>query len=852
MTATEDWLKSIGKTNGAKTALALSVDERKPDDLAEHARIGQQLGLPPVVVGSDPEAFKARAEQKRIADLLATSPKTAAWLSDRANGGLAKDDVENLSWYEGVFNNPLTRGVARGAQTSVGNLQAFGAMQSAIQAGDIGLTKEQMIAKEIAAIGLPADQIPNDYLYAAQLAGMIKYDAISGMGDDEKSAMLKRAADQMKGARETIASASKIPRSEAGQAFASGEFAASDGSLGGALGAIAKNPLGALAFLGDTVAESLPAIAIGSVATIATRSPAVGALAMGGTSFATTSSAEAMSFLEQRGVKLDTPEDVAALLSNQALLQEARQYGLDKGVIIGALDALSGGVAGKAMVKSRIGDMLLQSIAQATMGAGGELLAQAAADGKLDWNQIIVEGLAEFVTAPAEVVGVAGRGLIRQFSRNAKTGATAQTLADADAKVQESKLRVRDPAKFEDAMANATPGQFIYVPSDDLNTFFQAKDANFDPEAWGINATDFAEQSAAGGNIAIPMATYLAKISGTPDAAWFHENSSFSDDEMSIAEAKKFNSEVRDVIERSLQEADRARIADLESRASDVQVKDNLYSQLRAAGNTADAAEKMAAAQTAFIRTMASRVGEDSLDLSRRFGLVIEGPEANDFRRRGDLDIALNTIRSGRMPKPKGASLSEFIAAKGGVRDTGGDFEAMGAPKELIAQTRAESQERAASPSMLGMSEVGKGDTLDNLARAAVEAGYFPDLMGEVMGNDGPEADLAAVVMEALREELAGRKTYVPGEGVDPALQNLADEISRLGMDISASNDEIAAALQGEGLSQDPFAVEGWQDAEVSVQADDGKAVKMKAGEVEAIIQERLSAARALLECMNG
>ena len=78
----------------------LSADPRSPDELAGHAKIGAQLGLPPIVIGSDPEAFKARAAEKSIADAVKDAPKTAAWLQDRDNGGIAKDDVANLSWFE--------------------------------------------------------------------------------------------------------------------------------------------------------------------------------------------------------------------------------------------------------------------------------------------------------------------------------------------------------------------------------------------------------------------------------------------------------------------------------------------------------------------------------------------------------------------------------------------------------------------------------------------------------------------------------------------------------------------------------------------------------------------------------
>ncbi|MGL5830005.1 MAG: hypothetical protein ACRC0L_10610, partial [Angustibacter sp.] len=100
MTKVSEWFAERDRVNAQRTATLLGADDRSPDQLAENARIGAGLGIPSIVVGSDPAAYGARLQQKSIADAVASAPKTAAWLADRNNGGLAKDDVENLSWFE--------------------------------------------------------------------------------------------------------------------------------------------------------------------------------------------------------------------------------------------------------------------------------------------------------------------------------------------------------------------------------------------------------------------------------------------------------------------------------------------------------------------------------------------------------------------------------------------------------------------------------------------------------------------------------------------------------------------------------------------------------------------------------
>ena len=209
---------------------------------------------------------------------------------------------------------------------------------------------------------------------------------------------------------------------------------------------------------------------------------------------------------------------------------------------------------------------------------------------------------------------------------------------------------------------------------------------------------------------------------------------------------------------------------------------------------------------TAYFRTQAERIGEDALDLARRFNLDIRGPgqESPLPRRRGELDVLLNEIRSGVKDKP-GDTLTEFVVGQGGIQDWGGDVGALEGPRGLVGESAAAIRERESMPTLPGaMPATGRGLALDEMGRRAVEAGYFPELMGEAAGlNKGEAADLGRALLDALNEEASGRVRYREGEGPNEARAALAEELSRRGLDpVHMSNDEIVAALEGREFAQ--------------------------------------------------
>jgi hypothetical protein len=192
-----------------------------------------------------------------------------------------------------------------------------------------------------------------------------------------------------------------------------------------ALKSLAVNPLESVAFFGELAAESIPSIAAGSLATLITGNPTVGAGVLVFTSAPRSYNEEVNSFLTENGVDTTDPQSVSDALDNRELMSKANSRGLTKAAIVSAFEAL-GMKAG--------GGILKQSAAQGFTGGAGEGVSTKVLDGEVDWKDVWLEGLAELATAPAEATilrNKKGQGTATKEERvqnNAAAASLAQRL----------------------------------------------------------------------------------------------------------------------------------------------------------------------------------------------------------------------------------------------------------------------------------------------------------------------------------------------------------------------------------------------------------------------------------------
>ena len=169
-----------------------------------------------------------------------------------------------------------------------------------------------------------------------------------------------------------------------------------------------KNPLGALAFIGEIAAESTPSIAAGLATTLLTGNPVAGAGVMVLSGAPQSYSGEFVEFLREKNIDLTDPEAIKNALQNDDILAEANRRGMTKAAIIAFFEAL-GMKAG--------GGILRQTAAQSTTGGAGEGASSYVLDGEIVLKDMALEAVAETATVPGEVAIMKGRSL---FNRKGK------------------------------------------------------------------------------------------------------------------------------------------------------------------------------------------------------------------------------------------------------------------------------------------------------------------------------------------------------------------------------------------------------------------------------------------------
>lgn len=647
MTTYAEFLAAQKKQEQEKAAASASIvvgaTDTSPDQVAGDMRLAQDYAKetgkpqPPLpMVTENRSVFQQEIDKTRTGKVLAGNPALADWLRRPENAAIANDSVDELSFFEQyvlkplsvtseavAMDNPASRAFTRGAARLLSIPQIGTGQDQAEVARDVGKTEEQIKAEIIAEMGPTDDMV---MLNAAGDQARMRFERIQNMDDGDKVVAVERSTEAFQTARDIIDRASSIAMSDAATRFRDEGLAGSENSVSGFFSAVANDPTGAVSFVLETAAESLPILGVSAAATTL-GGPGAGAAVMGGSSMAVENSLEVDGFLREKGLDLTTPDAASAILLNPEIMREAKSRGMTRGLIIGVLDGLSGGLAGQTLSKSPVGNMLLQGLTQAAFGSGGEALAQAANGDELQWADILIEGLAEFATAPVEVIGVGGQMF---QDRAAKAEAARQDqarLAEFVGAAAASKVRERAPDAFRDYIARTTAGkgaETMYVPADAFDEYFQSSGMSPDEviaQLDGVDPNQVAEARATGGDIAIPTATFAAKIAGSEHDKFLLQNSRFNPEDMTFAEAETWEAEKAVLLEQAMSQVEEMKAqAAVEIEAGQA-VFDTMVQRITAAGWDVQKAKNEALLYRKFYETRAARSGQTVSSLLERYPL---------------------------------------------------------------------------------------------------------------------------------------------------------------------------------------------------------------------------------------
>lgn len=488
---------------------------------------------------------------------------------------------------------------------------------------------------------------------------------------------------------------------------------------------------------------------------------------------------------------------------------------------------IGGRVAGR-VVGEGIGRGAARAAVRVGTAAAGEATTEAAqsaveyAGGAVGTTQggTLTEALDQMAQGAAAGFFMGG-GLRGVHEAGARVGREVRTYAEANRakagavvmdaltqNAQASKLRERDPEAFRSFVAEqaqGTPIENVYIPAEAIRDLMQ--DGYRDDAFWGDYADQIDEALALDGDVVIPTADVAARLVGTDHWGALQAEARFSPGGMSEAELASLEQAHGEQLDR-VQGDIATSIAEATAAAEPAQqVYTQVRDQLSNAGFAPDAADHYAQLWAANRETWASRLGTDALSYHNanpvQFRRIL--PETLSKVQAADgLDIVINAMRRGKEPATDrqrfGPSLLEFIAARGGIEDRGGDIASMGGAEWHRGAKFRRKLVRPHDDTSEMFAGGDNNNSPDALALAAWEAGYFPE------ANDRPDVN---ALLDAMGQELRGTPRYAGSSEASATseIRTAADElratISARGLDPdTASPADIKAALKD--MQNDP------------------------------------------------
>lgn len=575
----------------ARVGFSVAADTN-PDAYAEAQRVARRTGVPVDTVLSMPKEMKQQDTMGTIDfDALAkTAPATASLLSDIERAKVAHDNLPSMTAIErsflGNITEPVQRGLAQGRRGLTLLFDQMGIFK--------GLERQRAAAA-----------------------------AAHGISYDPSIELAVRLAQQQR----------EVERYPVPDDIAQGMQDISNAqTMGDAFTAIRTNPRAVLETTLQSLGASAPALvgaAGGSVF-----GPGGTATGAGLGSFAVEYSNTLQDVMAEKGVNGTDSMSIHAALNNPELMAAAREKALKRGIPVAIFDALTAGLAGKLLAgaKPTVGSVGARAAGELGLQAGGGAAGEAGAQlatGEYKPGDILMEAFAEMPTAIIEVPGNYRHAM--ESAQRAQKG--AEFIDNLNKLVQADKLVARDPQTFEQFVAQAAeagPVQQVFI---DAQTLMQSGVAQQVAAVSPAVASQLATAAQTGGQIAIPVEEYAARIAPTEYAQGLLDHLKTEPEGFSRAEAQQFMQshaeELQAEVERTLAEKQ----VDDTFKASAEVVRNEIRTQLDTAARfTPQVNDAYSAMVGNFYATMAAKMGTTPEELFQRYPLKIaaeriDGPQ---------------------------------------------------------------------------------------------------------------------------------------------------------------------------------------------------------------------------------
>lgn len=566
----------------ARVGFSVAADTN-PDAYAEAQRVARRTGVPVDTVLNMPKEMKQQDTMGTIDfDALAkTAPATASLLSDIERAKVAHDNLPSMTAIErsflGNITEPVQRGLAQGRRGLTLLFDQMGIFK--------GLERQRAAAA-----------------------------AAHGISYDPSIELAVRLAQQQR----------EVERYPVPDDIAQGMQDISNAqTMGDAFTAIRTNLRAVLETTLQSLGASAPALvgaAGGSVF-----GPGGTATGAGLGSFAVEYSNTLQDVMAEKGVNGTDSMSIHAALNNPELMAAAREKALKRGIPVAIFDALTAGLAGKLLAgaKPTVGSVGARAAGELGLQAGGGAAGEAGAQlatGEYKPGDILMEAFAEMPTAIIEVPGNYRHAM--ESAQRAQKG--AEFIDNLNKLVQADKLVARDPQTFEQFVAQAAeagPVQQVFI---DAQTLMQSGIAQQVAAVSPAVASQLATAAQTGGQIAIPVEEYAARIAPTEYAQSLLDHLKTEPEGFSRAEAQQFMQshaeELQAEVERTLAEKQ----VDDTFKASAEVVRNEIRTQLDTAARfTPQVNDAYSAMVGNFYATMAAKTGTTPEELFQRYPLKI-------------------------------------------------------------------------------------------------------------------------------------------------------------------------------------------------------------------------------------